>query len=86
MMATDRINSIENTFTEALNDAVKRSINTVFDKAIENAVEEVNDKRDETIASMSLKLASWFSIENMGTTLRIVVEKPTHAPTQRNRE
>jgi hypothetical protein len=61
---------------ESIDSAVKQSINQAFDDAIKEAVREANDRRDEVIASTSLKLSQWVNFQYNETVLKITVEKP----------
>lgn len=75
-MANSRDTKILDAFADALSKSIEQSVNDIFDKHLESAAKEAEEKRSEIIAASSLKLSSWISYENLGTTLKITVEKP----------
>ena len=76
------INTKTDNFTDiprkSIDFAIKDAINNEFDKAIKQAIVDANSRRDEVIASTSLKLTQYFSIQDNGNnlTITITIEKP----------
>jgi uncharacterized protein YggE len=67
-------------FSEEMNryilTAIKEHISKVFDKAIEQAVEDAKAKRDEIVAAQALKMTSWMQIQDNSRQIILTLEKP----------
>ena len=61
---------------KALDKAVVEATKKIFDEAIEKATKDAEAERDKIIARAAMSVSSWYSYENLGTTLRIEVKKP----------
>ena len=55
--------------------AVKEAIGSTYDKALEQAHKDALAKRDEVIAVTALQLSSYYSMQDMGNSLRIEIVK-----------
>jgi len=83
-MAISSTRSFMDSFAYYIDMAVKQSIGEAYDKALEEAHAAAVERRDEVIAAQALKLSSYYSMQDMGTSLRIEVTKPTPEHKVRN--
>jgi hypothetical protein len=74
-MAISKSTSFMDDFAGYINQAVKESVGKAYDKALEQAHKDALEKRDEVIAATALKLSSYYSMQDMGTSLRIEIVK-----------
>jgi len=72
--------TFESSFASYINEAVKAEIGRVYDKAMQKAADDAAAKRDEVIAATSLRISNYYSVQDMGATLRIEVTKPKETP------
>lgn len=63
-------------FQKALEKSVSDAIEKIFDRHIEEATKEAQEKRQEIIANAAMRMSSWYNFENLGKTLRIEVRNP----------
>jgi hypothetical protein len=90
MSTTAHTNDFSELIESYLDADMKAAIQDAFDRAIEQAVAEAENKRDEVVASTLLKLSKHMkvvasnllklskhmSIQDMSTALRIEISKP----------
>ena len=78
-MANNTSESVFDSFAKYIDGAVKEAIGKAYNEALEEAHKQAMEKKDEVIAATALKMSSFYTMQDMGNTLKIEIVKDSHA-------
>lgn len=69
------IQTTGNYILEAIKSAIEADLERVYEEEKQRVIERLESQKPQTIASIAIKLVEMYSVEDLGRTIRIVVEK-----------